>query len=108
MKKLVALLAAFSVAAPALADDSKLAPAVSRTPAKAPAAPRAAGAATPRDFQPALAAAAAQGGGDPALDASLVGVMSQLLAAGRCGEATSLANRDGRKELAERAQQLCK
>jgi hypothetical protein len=108
MKKLVVLLAALSVAAPALAEDSKVAPAVVRTPAKAPAAPRAAGTASPRDFQAALAAAAAQGGGDPALDSSLVRVMSQLIAAGRCGEATSLANRDGRKELAARAQQLCK
>jgi hypothetical protein len=110
MKKLVAMVAALAVAAPVLADDSKLAPAVARTPAKAaPAAsPNSARTASPRDFQAALAAAAAQGGGDPALDASLVRVMSQLLAAGRCGEATSLANRDGRKDLAERAQQLCK
>ena len=107
MKRLVALLAALSVAAPALADDSKLAPAVVRKPAPAPAA-RTAPTANPRDFQAALAAAAAQDGGDPSLDASLVGVMSQLIAAGRCGEATSLANRDRRKELAARVQQLCK
>lgn len=107
MKKLAVLLAALSVAAPALADDSKLAPAVARTPAKAPA-PKAGQSASPRDFQAALAAAAAQDGGDPLLDAGLVRTMSQLLAAGRCGEATSLANRDRRKELAARAQQLCR
>jgi hypothetical protein len=108
MKKLVAMLAALSAAAPALADDSKVAPAVVRKPAPAAPAPNAVRTASPRDFQGALAAAAAQGGGDPALDASLVRVMSQLIAAGRCGEATSLANRDGRKELAASAQQLCK
>lgn len=104
MKTLVALLAALGAAAPALADDSKLAPAVVRKAAPAStAAP-----AGPRDFQPALAAAAAQDGGDPSLDAGLVKVMSQLIAAGRCGEAASLANRDRRKALAARAQELCK
>ena len=106
MKKLVAVLAALAVAAPAFADDSKVAPAV-RMPVKPAGAPKGSTAAAPRDYHAALAAAAAQGGGDPALDAGLVRVMSQLVAAGRCGEATSLANRDGRKELAARVQQLC-
>jgi hypothetical protein len=61
-----------------------------------------------QDYQAALTAAAAEDGGESALDGSLVRVMSRLLAAGRCGEAVGLATRDGRKALAGRAQQLCK
>lgn len=61
-----------------------------------------------RDSYLALTAGTDQGGSDAALDTSLVRVMSRLVAGGRCGEAASLAARDGQKELASRAQQLCK
>jgi hypothetical protein len=90
-------------------------PAAAASPAPAAPAPKASVApqqavrtASERDSLAALTAAAAQGGGDPALDSSLIRVMSRLVAAGRCGDAAGLAARDGRKELAARAQQLCK
>ena len=75
----------------------------------APAAPQpAVRTGSEREAQAALAAVAAQGGSDAALDTSLIRVMSRLVAAGRCGEAATLATRDGRKELAARARQLCR
>jgi hypothetical protein len=132
MKKLSFALAAFAFAMPAVAAQG-LAPAVKRKPAAAATAPQQAAEpaterdnqATPsvasapapqqaarrgseRDYQTALTAVATQGNGDAALDSSLIGVMSRLLAAGRCAEAAGLAARGGRKELASRAQQLCK
>ncbi|HET9640903.1 MAG TPA: hypothetical protein VFP12_17040 [Allosphingosinicella sp.] len=61
-----------------------------------------------RDSYLALTAGTDQGGSDAAIDTSLIRVMSRLVASGRCGEAATLAARDGRKELASRAQQLCK
>ncbi|HEX8380815.1 MAG TPA: hypothetical protein VF619_09750 [Allosphingosinicella sp.] len=123
MKKLAAALVAFALAVPAVSAAQDIAPPVKRKPAATSTAPVAAPAAAPAtpaaprqagrpanasDTHPALVAAAAQDGGDPSLDASLVRVMSRLVAAGRCGEAAGLASRDGRKELASRAQQLCK
>lgn len=109
MKKLSLALAAFALAAPAAAPAQDLAPAVKRKPAAtAPAPQQGAGATNERHYQAALSAASGQGSGDAALDTSLIRVMSRLLAAGRCGEAASLATRDGRKELASRAQELCK
>jgi hypothetical protein len=104
MKKLALALAALSLAAPAAAAGQDVAPAAKRKPAPtAPAAPQ-----REQHYQAALTAAASQDGGDAALDASLIRGMSRLLAAGKCGEAAGLATRDGRKELASRAQQLCK
>jgi hypothetical protein len=110
MKKLTFALAAFASAMPASASAQELAPAVKRKPAAAAPAPQqAARPVSERDYQAALTAAAAQGAsGDPALDASLVQVMSRLIAAGQCGQAAGLASRGGHKELASRAQQLCK
>jgi hypothetical protein len=109
MKKLSAALAALILAPSAHAAAQDVAPSVKRKPVatqqSAPQPPRAASA---QDYQAALAAAAAQDGGEAALDGGLVRVMSRLLAAGRCGEAVSLATRDGRKGLATRAQQFCK
>ncbi len=134
MKKLVVTLAALAVAAPAAAQD--VAPAVKRKPAvtsKAPAAPAQAvatpadpaaprqtastGPAAPqqvprttneRDVQAALAAAAGPGAADSALDAGLIRTMARLVTTGRCRDAAGLASREGRKELASRAQQLCR
>lgn len=134
MKTLLFALAALISATPAAAADEQVAPAVKRKPAApaaaapqqaarpvgerdhqsapaaaaAPAPPQAARRGSERDYQTALAAVTAQGGDDAALDASLIRVMSRLLAAGQCGEAAGLAARGGRKELASRAQQLCK
>jgi hypothetical protein len=122
MKKLVVAFAALVIAAPVVSAAQDVAPAVKRKPAATTTAPAAAGqgaAATPtaaavpqqsarpgneRDYVAALTAA----GGDSALDTSLIRVMGRLFAAGRCREAVSLAVRDGRRELAARAQQLCK
>jgi hypothetical protein len=109
MRKLYAALAALALTAPALAAAQDLAPPVKRKPVatatgrspQSPVRP-----ASPQDYRAALTAAA-QGGEDSALDGSLIRVMGELLAAGRCAEAASLATRDGRKELASRAQQLC-
>jgi hypothetical protein len=111
MTKLSAALAAFALTAPALAAAQDIAPPVKRKPvpaatSRSPQSPvRPVG---PQEYRAALTAVSAQGDGDPTLDSSLIGVMSNLLAAGRCAEAASLATRDGRKALASRAQQLCK
>lgn len=122
MKKLAVALVAFVFATPVVAPAQDIAPPVKRksvasapaaspqsvAPSTTPAAPRqAARPGSERDYIAALTAAAGQGG-NAALDTSLIRVMSRLVAAGRCGEAASLAARDGRKELASRAQQLCK
>jgi hypothetical protein len=123
MKNFALALVALTLAAPAAAQD--IAPPVKRKPvaaSTAPATPQQSVTASPapaappqaprtgneRDIHAALSAVAAQSGGDAALDGGLIRVMSRLVAAGRCGDAVSLANRDGRKELASRAQQLCK
>lgn len=110
MKKLSLAFAAFALSAPVAAAAQDVAPAVKRKPAApAPVAQNPAGrAASEQQYQAALAAAVAKDGGDAALDTSLIRVMSRLLAAGQCREASSLAARDGRKELASRAQQFCK
>lgn len=112
MNKLSLALAAFVLSAPAVVAAQGLAPPVKRKPAPAAAAPAAQNApgraASEQQYQAALTAAVAKDGGDAALDTSLIRVMSRLLAAGQCSEATSLAVRDGRKELASRAQQFCK
>lgn len=125
MKKLALMLVAMALAAPVAAAPD-VAPAVKRKPAAtstppAPPQPNATGPTPPpiapqpavralseRDSYLALTAGAGQSGSDAALDTSLIRVMSRLVAAGRCGEAAALASRDGRKELASRAQQLCK
>ncbi|HYJ82501.1 MAG TPA: hypothetical protein VEW26_06625 [Allosphingosinicella sp.] len=126
MKKLAISLAALLVAAASVSDAQDVAPAVKRKPPAAatapapapngqgqvaPAAPSApqpaARAMSERESIAALTAVAGQGG-DSALDTSLIRVMGRLVAAGRCGEAASLAARDGRKELASKAQQLCR
>lgn len=104
-------IAALLLAVPAGSSAQDLAPAVKRKPAPAATAPApqpGVRTSSERDYQAALTAVAGQGGGDAALDKSLIRVMSRLLAAGRCGEAASLATRDGRNELASRAQQFCK
>lgn len=74
-----------------------------------PVAPqRAARTTSERDVQSALAAVAAQGGGDPALDAGLIKVMSGLVIAGQCSEAASVAAQNGRTALASHASKLCR
>ena len=126
MKKLAVTLVALVFAAPVLAASQDVAPAVKRKPAAAAPAPAPASTApaatstapaapqqavrtgSERDYIAALTAAAGQDGGNAALDTSLIRVMGRLMSAGRCGEAASLAARDGRKELASRAQQLCR
>jgi hypothetical protein len=91
----------------AMASTAPTAPKRSAATSRAPAAPQpAARSMSERDSYLALTAGAEQAG--DALATSLIRVMSRLVAAGRCGEAASLASRDGRKELASRAQQLCK
>jgi hypothetical protein len=104
----VALVASI-LASPAHAAALEIAPSVKQRPAVAgPSAPKPPS--RPADaagFQAALTAAAAQDGGEPVLDGSLVRVMSSLLAEGRCAEAVGLASRDGRKALAARARQYC-
>lgn len=80
---------------------------VAKSPA--PVAPRpAASAANEREIQAALTAVAAEAGGDPALDTSLIKVMTRLVGARRCSEAAGLAAQNGRTMLARRAAQLCK
>lgn len=100
--------------APIAAEPGVPAPSAPAAPQQVAAAPTVALPAPPagrtmseRDSHAALAAVAAQGG-DAALDTSLIRVMSRLVAAGRCGEAAGLASRNGRRELASKAQQLCK
>jgi hypothetical protein len=97
------------VASEPVAPASTVSPAqqVAPAPMAALPAPRAARTMSERDSYAALAAVGGQGS-DAALDTSLIRVMSRLVAAGRCGEAAGLASRGGRKELASRAQQLCK
>ena len=82
-------------------------PQAAPTPMVALPPPPAARAMSERDSQAALSAVAGQSS-DAALDTSLIRVMSRLVASGRCGEAAGLASRNGRRELAARAQQLCK
>ena len=126
-----ALLAAALLAAPAAAPaaDPGLAPPVVRKSASKPAstavptpdnssarkAPVANAVARPRptaapatsqDFRAALAAGKPPAEGS--LDDGLIGVMSRLLAAGRCGEAVNLAASQRQAELAERARQICR
>lgn len=109
MRKLPVALAALLLSAPAVAAAQDVAPPVKRKPVAASPAPRpGAPVGREREFQAALSATSTQSGSDPALDTSLIRVMSRLMAAGRCGEATGLATRDGRKELASKAQQLCR
>ena len=127
MKKLAVALVALAFATPAVTTAQDVAPAVKRKPAATSTTPAAPQQATPtptpaptasvtpppavrsmseRESIAALTAAAGQG--DAALDTSLIRVMGRLVAAGRCSEAAGLAARDGRKELASRAQQLCR
>ncbi|HEX8466489.1 MAG TPA: hypothetical protein VF620_01640 [Allosphingosinicella sp.] len=109
MKKLIFALAALAATAPAAATGEEVAPAVKLKPvAVVPAPQLGARTGSERDYQTALTAAAGRGGDGAALDGSLIRVMSRLLAAGQCREAVGVATRDGRKELAARAQQLCK
>ena len=106
MKQLPLALVALALSAPAVAAAQDVAPPVKRKPVAATqAAP-----APHREhhYQAALTAAASKDGSDAALDASLIRGMSRLMAAGQCREAAVLASRDGRKELASTAQQLCK
>lgn len=118
MKRLLLTLSALALSAPAPAAVQDIAPPLKRKPAATAAAPakpapapaaqqQAARSGSIQQYQAALTAAAAESG-DAELDAALIKVMSGLLAAGRCGDAAGLATRDGRKELASRAQQLCK
>lgn len=109
MNKLSLALVAFALSAPAVAAAQDVAPAVKRKPASAgAAAPHSGHHSSEQHYQAALTAAVSRNGSDAALDTSLIRVMSRLLAAGQCGKAAGLATRDGRKELATRAQQLCK
>jgi hypothetical protein len=125
MKTYLLAFAAVALAAPAVAvaGPSGLAPAVARpVPANAvPAAPEAPAAAAatpapvrttqigaPQTYAGALAAVPPPAGArDSTLDASLVNVMSRLLAAASCDDAAGLASRNGRDDLAARARQLC-
>ena len=127
MQKYLFAFAALALAAPAgaIAGPSGLAPAVARpapatvAPAPAPstAAPTAAAPAAParttqigaaQTYAGALAALPSPAGArDANLDASLVNVMSRLLAAASCDDAAGLATRNGRTDLAARARQLC-
>jgi hypothetical protein len=125
MQKYLFTFAAVALAAPAgvLAAPSGLAPAVARpapaTVAPAPVPPTSAPAASaaparttqigaPQTYAGALAAVPSPAGArDANLDASLVNVMSRLLAAASCDDAAGLATRNGRTDLAARARQLC-
>lgn len=105
------------------APESRLPPASARAPATRrsdASGPRACGTAgapactataalpgSAENYYAALAAAAAASDLDPALDRGLMTAMSRLLAAGRCSDAVVLARRNGRSELAARAQQYC-
>jgi hypothetical protein len=108
MKTLSVALVALSLAVPGHAAGPQVAPVVKRKPAATGSATEQSPRSSPQQYQAALAAAAAQDGGEATLDTGLVKVMSQLLAAGRCSDAVGLATRDGRKSLATRAQQFCK
>lgn len=76
--------------------------------AAAPAVVGAYSGGNPQDYAAALRAVPPKPGArDTALDDGLVTAMSRLMAAGRCGDATALASRSGRDQLAARARQLC-
>jgi hypothetical protein len=120
MEKSAFALAALALCVPAaaVAADKDVAPAVTRAPSKesgpaacgsggaTPCPPAASSAGRAQRYRSALESAR------PAealeLNSGVAKVMSDLMAAGRCGEAVGLAKRDGRKELAARAEQLCK
>ncbi|HEX8448875.1 MAG TPA: hypothetical protein VF652_04725 [Allosphingosinicella sp.] len=120
MEKFAFALAVLALSAPAAAApaDKDVAPAVTRIPSKA-SGPAACG---PSDSTPCPSAASSAGraqryrsalesvrpAGDIELNSGVAKVMGDLMAAGRCGDAVSLAKRDGRNELAARAEQLCK
>ena len=118
MKRSALALAALTLSVPAIAAaaDKDVAPAATRVPARVQPAcdPAAAGrcpqpgpeAGRAQRYRSALAAA--RPAGDSELNDGVTRVMGDLMAAGRCGDAVSLARRDGRSELAARAQQLCK
>jgi hypothetical protein len=119
MEKLVFALTALALSAPAaaVAADKDVAPAVTRvpSPASAPACAAAGGAPCPQTASPAgkaqryrSALESVRPAGDTELSSGVTKVMGDLMAAGRCGDAVSLAKRDGRTELAARAEQLCK
>jgi hypothetical protein len=109
----LAALALSAVSAPAAAGQD-VAPAATRVPSRAsgpaacgptPAAPCASAGSAQR-YRSALEAV--RPAGDVELNNGITKVMGDLMAAGRCGDAVSLARRDGRSELAARAEQLCK
>ena len=129
MKRLAFALAVLTLsAAPAAAaPDKGLAPAVTRAPSAAPApsatsatssqpacdpsagtacAPTVSRGGSAQQYRAALQAG--RPGEDVELNSGVTKVMGDLMAAGRCGDAVSLARREGRSELATRAQQLCK
>ncbi|HEX8126817.1 MAG TPA: hypothetical protein VF548_14680 [Allosphingosinicella sp.] len=120
MKKLAFALAVLVLSAPAAAvpAEKDVAPAVTRVPSKAsgpaacgstaasPCVPAASSAGRAQRYRSALEAV--RPAGDLELNNGVTKVMSDLMAAGRCGDAVSLAKRDGRNDLAARAEQLCK
>lgn len=123
MKRLVFVLAVLGLSASpaAAAPDKGLAPAVTRAPSASPApsvqpaCDPAAGAPCARAVpkggsaqQYRSALQAGHPGEDVELSSGVTKVMGDLMAAGRCGDAVVLARREGRSELAARAQQLCK
>ena len=114
MSKLLSTLAAIAVSIAVTAQAQDIAPPVQRTSASAAGTPapsdgqKATSTRSAEDYRTALMATAAESGGDPALDGSLVRVLSTLASAGRCGDAAGLAVREGRQELATRVEQLCK
>jgi hypothetical protein len=62
----------------------------------------------PDDYRATLAASVTrQPGRDSTLDDGLVTAVSRLVAAGRCGDAATLATRSGQPGVAARATQLC-
>lgn len=117
MEKLALALAALTLSAPAIAvaPDKGLAPPVTRIPSQARQACDPGSAACPQSNSAAGSAqryrsalAGARPAEDPELNSGAARVMSDLMAAGRCGDAVALAKREGRSELAARAQELCK
>lgn len=120
MKRSVFAFAVLSLSATAAlaAPDKGLAPAATRTPSAQPRQPAcnsgtgaacaqaASTAGSAQQYRSALAAS--RPGEDIELNSGVTRVMGDLLAAGRCGDAVSLARREGLSDLAARAQQLCK
>src|SRR5688572_5050217 len=114
MKNLAFALAVLtlSAAAPAAADKG-VAPAVTRapsSPAPRPTCDPGGGAACPQAVprggsaqQYRSALGSGRPGEDIELNSGVTKVMGDLMAAGRCGDAVSLARREGRSELAARA-----